>query len=199
MKQRTALGGVLAHVPTLAPWHALMAAGGASWNAHTEEHMTDEHQAELVGTRGMLKIERTFEDSLYVVLSDSEIATRARAMAERMQAKATAMAAKEAAAKEAKTVIEAIDLELRELATIVSSGRELRDVKCSLLRDDKLGIMITVREDDGSVISTRPMTAEEKQTSLFAIGGGKAKKSKKGHEPTSPDWKQATSEAGEPA
>jgi hypothetical protein len=163
--------------------------------------MANEETVEMVKADGMMKVESTFTMMLFVNLTDGELADRARAMAECLRRKAEAEHEKETVTKQAKTRIAAIEDEVDEHARVVRTGKEERDIGCTLLRNDKLGIMVTIRNDDGSVISTRPQTPEEKQTNLFAIAGGAAPKRKGrrgGHAPTTTEWQDATDAAQEP-
>lgn len=84
---------------------------------------------------------------------------------------------KAAEASNMKAQIDAAKLTLATLGGIVRTRTEFRNVECEETRDERQMLIIRTRLDTGEIIDSRPMTEDERQPKLFAIGGKPAKKS----------------------
>jgi hypothetical protein len=104
--------------------------------------------------------------SLPVVLSQSELLARGKESGELSlsisQVEEDLAAAKVAAKEKLKT----FEARKRELDRVLRSGIETRDVECELRFDFDAGVARTIRLDTKEVVSERPVTDEERQTSL---------------------------------
>ncbi len=65
-----------------------------------------------------------------------------------------------------------------KLRTVLRQGYELREVAITEKREKKSKEMLVVRDDTGEVVTRRPLTMAELQTTLVGIDGGKGGKSK---------------------
>lgn len=63
--------------------------------------------------------------------------------------------------------IKTLEKERLALLEAIGTGREKRDVKCYLERDDRRGMMLTKRVDNNAVIDERALTLEERQVDMF--------------------------------
>lgn len=105
---------------------------------------------------------------LEVILTDTEIAERSKAMSKlvinKRQIKAKAKSEAEGYAAQIKLLEQQIDSE----ASIIEDGKEFRNVDClERISPEAPNEVEIIRLDTGEVIATRPMTEEERQQSLF--------------------------------
>ncbi len=69
-----------------------------------------------------------------------------------------------------KARIETAELEVSKLGAIVRAGEEFREVAVEDVSDFERSVISTMRLDTGEVVSTRGMTAHERQQHLFDEG-----------------------------
>ena len=111
---------------------------------------------------------QTLVRDLFVPLGDLDLILKGEALAERLQAIATAEADAREAAKEAKQDIARLKLDAAELARTIRERREMRPVEVDLLAIGD-GKVREVRTDTGEVLRERPMTDAERQLSIPRI------------------------------
>jgi hypothetical protein len=115
-------------------------------------------------------LERVLTRSLKCVLTADELAEKAREidtnfgeMAE-VEAELDSLARK---VKSAKSRLEALTDDNREIARTRRDGYEYRDVDCEERRDDASLEMHTVRLDTGEILESRALRSDERQGVLF--------------------------------
>lgn len=110
---------------------------------------------------------------LTVKLTPDEIVARGRRAAEAHKEKLKVEAEAKTAADSAKKRVKGLEFEIDALADAVFTRAEPQDVVCRWQRNDENGTMELFREDTYDRVDVRSMRHDEKQTSLFAVTGGK--------------------------
>jgi hypothetical protein len=115
----------------------------------------------------------SYTASLKVNLSPGEIADRADRAAQMVAERDAKEEEHKAAAKHSKSVIEALDAEIRRLSNEVRTRSTYAQVECRRVYDYEGGRFREIRTDTGETIGDRPLTDSERQRRLpFAGGGG---------------------------
>lgn len=78
---------------------------------------------------------------------------------------------KKAKAQEFKSKLTDADALIGRLTNALEDGTEEVTIKCEVVPDERLGVMRYVDPDTGKTVDERPLTADERQTSLD-LGGG---------------------------
>jgi hypothetical protein len=108
---------------------------------------------------------------LPVQLTDDELQQRSQALVGNIKQTDALKEEKKTATSEFKARIGACNDVTKRLTEIISSGKEERDVECEMTKDYKGGTVTVVRLDTGEVVETRPMTADERQESMWTQKG----------------------------
>lgn len=117
---------------------------------------------------------------LPVELTNAEKLLRGEQLA-RLHAEADDVeATRKAQQTSAKGKLEALEAQARDLANVIRTGREYRDIEVRERRNDTALAMELYRLDTGEVVETRPLRPDELQTTIFDISKGKGKKSGSG-------------------
>lgn len=103
-----------------------------------------------------LPVALTMEERLQL----GEELAQAQEEAEKHESKKSAMD------KEYKGLIENCQDQVSALARLLRVGKITKKVQCREVRDYRLGWLRVVRMDDGTELSSRPMTADERQMGL---------------------------------
>lgn len=107
---------------------------------------------------------------LFCPLTDEEIQRKAEKLAiarEEVNLKAAALKQHSSLVKEE---IALLDGDINSLAREIRTKQERRDVEVETRRNEDNLTIEVYRSDSGELIEARPMTADEKQRKLFAIG-----------------------------
>lgn len=107
---------------------------------------------------------------LPVVLTEEERADRSMRLAQTINDRNDREAEAKRVAKVAKNDVDDLKLRERELAEIVTSGTEDREIECHWARDDARSSMMLIRMDTGEKVDSRAMTDRERQRGLFQRG-----------------------------
>lgn len=119
---------------------------------------------------------------LSVPLTEAEVAIRAQELASAEADLDAAETQLDSAIEAAKGLKKRLELEVsdhrhavRQLASVVRTRSETRDVPVVDRSDFEIGAVHTIRTDTGEIVATRGMTAEERQRSLFRDANAAAK------------------------
>jgi hypothetical protein len=104
---------------------------------------------------------------LPVKLSDEEQRQRGKTMAERVEEYNREEADAKAASTVAKARLKNLRRDIDQLADVVTTCTERRDVECAMMRDDRRSEIVWMRLDTHEEIERRPMTETERQQPLF--------------------------------
>lgn len=111
---------------------------------------------------------RVFKEKQYleVRLTDEEIKTASKQLAEAVQRKAAIkdQLATFKAQKKGETTM--CDADINKNTILVGSGKEMRMVECDVTLDFDAGKRSVARTDNGTVIEERALTSDEKQLEL---------------------------------
>jgi len=111
---------------------------------------------------------RVFKEKQYleVRLSDDEIKSASKSLAEAVQRKAEIkdQLATFKAQKKGETTM--CDADINKNTILVGSGKEMRMVECDVTLDFDSGKRSVVRTDNGVIVEERPLTSDEKQLEL---------------------------------
>lgn len=99
-------------------------------------------------------------------LSNDEKVDKAERLSRAMQKQEAAKKHLAETTKDIKNEIARLEGEVDELAEVLRSGGEYREVECRRERDDQRGEMVLKRLDNGEIVESTPMTADERQQSL---------------------------------
>lgn len=105
---------------------------------------------------------------LQCTLTESELLARGAALAEaelqieRLKLKRADVSAEIKAQRELR----------RELAGVIDTGTERRDVRCVWIEDFSKNCFRLIRQDTGEEVDTRAMTADDRQLAMDDVGGG---------------------------
>jgi molecular chaperone GrpE (heat shock protein) len=106
---------------------------------------------------------------LEVPLTEEERDARFRALMDKRNDRVNAIATAKAKAKESKEQIAVIEAEIDRLFDVVQRKVEKRPITCFRRADFKRGVFEWVREDNGKVALTTPMTTHDKQLGIPAV------------------------------
>jgi hypothetical protein len=107
-----------------------------------------------------------FDKRIPCTLTPAEFILKSKALAEAMHRQAEIAMAKALANEGFKTRTKSVIEEIKVLQSEVHSGQEYREVQCIERPDWQEGMVETVRMDDGTPVSRRPMLPEERQQKL---------------------------------
>ncbi len=108
-------------------------------------------------------------------LHDGEVAKKADELAAAIAERAKIDADRKNSVEDFKEKLKGFDGKISSLAHAVRHHREDRSVPCKWERDDGRLSMILVRTDTFEIVDTRPMREDEKQATLFEVGGQRRK------------------------
>lgn len=114
------------------------------------------------------KIER-YEETLKVILTREEIADRADRAAQLIAERDQKEEEQKAAAKHAKSIIEAIDGQIRQLSNEVRTKSTYRKVECERRYLYGQGVLEEVRLDTSETLLHRSLTEREMQRDLYEV------------------------------
>lgn len=114
-----------------------------------------------------------FQRNLPVTLTDEELRHRGDALAAQLDELDRIEAKVKAAKEAAKGPKEKAEATIGELRRQLRTRSEDRLVDCEEVKRFAQRCAETIRLDTGEVVSTRPLTAQEMQTELSVIPGGK--------------------------
>src|SRR5262249_29735219 len=109
---------------------------------------------------------QTFRD-LPCRLSDSEIQAMGEQLADLELEYKRVDEERKTRAAEFRDQLESINNRIGILSREIQAREQVRQVECGIGRNERLGLIETVRWDTGEVIDRRAMTAEERQKDLF--------------------------------
>ncbi len=112
-----------------------------------------------------MKVE-AFTTTLRVILSKEEIAERADRAAHLLADRDSKESEQKAAQKHSKSLIDAIEAELRLVSSEVRARSTHEEVQCERRYMYDTGKVVSIRLDTGEILSTRPMAEHEKQQNL---------------------------------
>lgn len=102
-----------------------------------------------------------------VDLSDKELLEKGNELADILQKIECEEANTELIKADIKARMSALEAQRANVVLLITSKKELRDVRCSIVVDRKnKGMVKIVRNDNGQVVGTREMTGDERQRSL---------------------------------
>lgn len=107
------------------------------------------------------------KEMLPVELTDEERLARADDLANAVQAVEDAKRLKKIVTRDATAKVESAEAKRADLADVVASGREYREIIVHRVFDYEAGKVREVRTDTEQVISERGMTDEERQATLL--------------------------------
>lgn len=114
---------------------------------------------------------------LSVILNSEEARAKGLELAEKVVKLEDAKLALKGIQKRMKDDMEKLEKEIALISQVVKSGKEDREVECFEVRNNTLMTIETYRTDTGEMVATRPMTANERQLTMFpklkGIEGGK--------------------------
>jgi len=115
---------------------------------------------------------------LPVKLTEAEVALSANEMARAVEERDEMIDGVDQIKEEAKAEVKNLDNQITRADAIISdlayqvrTNTQKREIECVWNRNDESSHMELVRKDDGDIIETRPMTAQEKQKGLFGKTG----------------------------
>ena len=100
-------------------------------------------------------------------LTPDEVRERGEEAARKQEERDTQEALRQASQKTFKGTIESLEGSVRHLLKEVRSKSTRRDIEVIQEARHDAGMMETIRTDTGEIVRTRPLTANERQTSLF--------------------------------
>jgi hypothetical protein len=111
-------------------------------------------------------------------LTESEIVVKAKCLADQLKKLADSEQDAKDAAERFKNDQKMLKAQIARSRDIIATGKEERPVHCQHIRNDTRSTIETMRIDTGEILETRPMTADERQTTMpFAVkDGGKGGK-----------------------
>lgn len=112
----------------------------------------------------------TYQTSLKVELTPEQVADRADRAAQMIAERDAKEEEHKAAAKHSKSVIEALDAEIRRLSNEVRTRSTYASVECERRFNYATGLLTESRTDTGETVNERRMTDSEKQLE-FAFNG----------------------------
>jgi hypothetical protein len=143
----------------------------AERDAQTKKAAADKQRDEAKKAAAPSRPRGPWTQSLPVKLTEPEIVGLAREAAEKQQRLEALEQEKKSTSASYKAQIEGERTLLKHLASVITSGTDMRSVECREVRDHRRGTVAHVRQDTGETIILRPMTAEERQTELFDRDG----------------------------
>ncbi len=110
---------------------------------------------------------RTYIKRIEVDITEDEARQRGEELARIVKDIERVEAEKKASNADLKKRIDALDARKAELAEVIRTGREDREVEVFNARNESRCLIETCRADDGEIIESRPMTATERQLKMF--------------------------------
>jgi hypothetical protein len=107
-------------------------------------------------------------EKLPCILSASERARKADELAREVSHHGALELEKSLTAKALGEKLKESDRKIRDLAESIRNGSELREVKCTTVKDFEHNVVHTRRLDTKEIVSSRPMQAGERQQEMFA-------------------------------
>jgi DNA gyrase/topoisomerase IV subunit A len=104
-----------------------------------------------------------------------------------------------AAKDEIKSRKSEVEVRLKQLRGTLRSGEEEREVRCTTSPDWDTRKMVTVRDDTGTVLESRPMTESELQGKLFDVSKGEEGEAPTTEAPAATDGKPGDAAAEQAA
>lgn len=104
---------------------------------------------------------------LPVKLSAEEQRQRGKMLAERVEEYNREESAAKSAAEAGRAKLKVLRRDIDQLADVVDTATERRDVECALMRDERRFEIVWMRLDTHEEIERRPMTETERQQPLF--------------------------------
>lgn len=117
---------------------------------------------------------------LPVRLTDTELLAKSKELAARITELEDVEATKKSAVAQCKLKSDDLEAEIHDLAKILRTGREDREVEVKELRNDQARTIEVIRIDTGEIVESRPMTIHELQKPLFESEEPKEESRKKG-------------------
>jgi len=117
-------------------------------------------------------------EQLPVELTHEELEAKRKELASLFRRDRDAEQEKKDATKRLGEELKSIRQDLDNLEEQCTSGRELREVEVVEQADPNQGIMRVIRIDTGEVVSTRPLTADERQVAMFPQSVGRKRSGK---------------------
>ena len=108
----------------------------------------------------------TVTRSLPCKLTEKERLEFADELAGAVQQVTTARDRKKALVQQLNAEVQEKEARREKIANIVASGNEYREIDVEIHHNKKTNTVMEVRTDDGSVVTERPMTEDEKQLKL---------------------------------
>lgn len=110
------------------------------------------------------------KEVLPVKLTDAERLERADDLANAVQAVEDAKRHKKIVTRDASAKVDTAEAQRADLADVVASGREYREVIVHRVLNYEDGTVMEIRTDTGETIRSRNMTDEERQATLLDDG-----------------------------
>ncbi len=110
-------------------------------------------------------------------LTPDEVRERGEEAARKAQERDTIEAERQSSQKSYKGRVESLEGQVRHLLSEVRSKSTRREIEVISEARHDAGMMETIRTDTGEIVRSRPLTANERQTSLFP-----AERAKKGED-----------------
>lgn len=98
--------------------------------------------------------------------SATEISEMAAELAQRTSELETAEDEKKAIVSDLKSRIDTLTSTVRQAATKINNGYEMRNVKCEVVEDFKAGTIKHIRTDTGEIVRTKKMSDEDRQQKI---------------------------------
>lgn len=105
--------------------------------------------------------------TLPVQLTQYELVAKAKELSTKWDEARDAESRKKIAAAECKAELDRLSSEISELAGMLRTGKEPREVEIREVRDEASRTIDTMRLDTGEIVSSRAMTIHELQRPLF--------------------------------
>lgn len=109
----------------------------------------------------VMLIEGHVDEELWVDLTDSDVAELARKAADLRQCRAEHARVLQSKTKALKGTIAGIDGELEEIDELITSGRDLRTVRCAIWLVGEPEVKRYIRTDTGGIVREVPLTERE--------------------------------------